>query len=103
MFKQLKDQDKTSRLNQISGQYTEGVNLYKAFVEALHTQDKARTPRLAIRLDSWHNSLKGAQKEEFAALLVYLGLIPADSPLGQAIKVFSARFKEKFNAFIMIR
>ena len=94
MFKALQDQDNTSRLNLEAGEFAEGIKLYKAFTEALDKQDRARTPRLAVKLDSWHNSLKEPQKRDFAALLLLQGIIKADSVLGKVIKTFDARFVE---------
>ncbi len=92
MFKELKDQDKTSRLTKVAGQYSEGITLYKAFLGALGAQDRTRTPRLGVRFDSWYSALKTPQKAEFCALLVQEGLITT-GPLATAIKIFEARFK----------
>ena len=93
MFDQLKTADQAEHLAQVFGNYQEGVDLYKAFQAACNAQDKVRAPRLAIRLDAWHNSLQPAQREEFAALLVHDGIIPKDSTLGKAILTFNASFK----------
>ncbi len=88
MFEQLRAEDKAERLKKASGKYTEGINLYKAFIN--ETQDKPRAQKLALKLDSYYNSLTKLEQEEYAALLVQNGLINPKSPLGQVIMTFNA-------------
>ena len=93
MFESLKAQEQQERLSQAVSPYEEGIAIYKAFLGAVETQDKVRASRLALRLDTWQNALSEAQRADFAALLVKRGIIPADSELGKAIKLFNGSLK----------
>ncbi len=73
-------------------EFDAGIQLYKAFLKAIQTQDKARAKRLAVRLDSYNQALPKDQKRQFARILVSEGLITGEWKA--AIEMFDARIQK---------
>ena len=73
-------------------EFEPGIQLYKAFKQAIQAQDKARSRRLAIRIDSYNNALSEVSKRQFAQVLVAEGLITGEWK--SAIEMFDARIQK---------
>jgi hypothetical protein len=93
MFNELISQDKEKHLVQISGQYEDGITIYKALKQAMSAQDKPRARKLEVRLDSFYTALPPASRREFCQVLCRQGLITG--PLKAAIETFDASFTGK--------
>ena len=92
IFQTIKDQEEASRVTLSQEQFDSGIQLYKAFIQALQGQDRLRMQRIRIRLDNYNKSLTKPQRRSFALLLVLKGIIPEESKLGQVILTFKGSF-----------
>jgi hypothetical protein len=94
IFQTIKDQDEASRVTSSQERFDPGIQLYKAFVQALEGQDRLRFQRIRVRLNNYNRGLTKPQRRDFALLLVLKDIIPKESKLGQAILTFKGRIVE---------
>lgn len=81
MFENLKAQERASRLKFIEGSFAQGILLYSELIKA----DRAREPRLAIKLNEWYSRLTSNQQYDFCAIVCKEG------QLGLAMQCFKGK------------